>query len=74
MIRTISTQTQRIGQVLNLFAVVLSVSMFARGVEVHLGFALFMAVAVPLLLRLTLGLLIHEYRYDAGAWLEEFDA
>jgi hypothetical protein len=58
----------RTERALNAFAVVLSVSLFARGFEFHVGFAVFMAVAVPLLLRLTLGLLVYEYRHET--WVD----
>lgn len=72
MLRDTSLEThERTGQALNALAVVLSVSLFARGVEFHLGFAVFMAVVVPVLLRLTLGLLLYEFRGDP--WVESLD-
>jgi len=59
-------EPERTEQALNVFTVLLSFALFARGVDVHAGVATFMAVVVPLLLRLTLSVLIHEYRYEAG--------
>jgi len=56
---------------LNVFAVLLSVTLFARGVGAHTGFAVFMAIVVPLLLRVTLGLLVYEFR--VGSWVERVD-
>ncbi|MCX2819032.1 MAG: hypothetical protein ACI9QA_000839 [Methanobacteriota archaeon] len=61
----------RTEKALNAFAVVLSLSLFARGFGSHLGFAVFMAVVVPVLLRLTLGLLVYEYRHET--WVESLD-
>lgn len=57
-------ESERTGRVLNAFAVLLSVSLFARGFEFHVWVAAFMAVVVPLLLRITLGLLVYEVRHE----------
>jgi hypothetical protein len=65
MIQDISTdESERTDRVLNALAVVLSVSLFIRGFEFHVGVAAFMAVVVPLLLRITLGLLVYEIRHE----------
>lgn len=70
MIREV-TEHDRTERILDAVTVVLSVSLFARGFEFHLGFALFMAVIVPVLLRLTIGLLVYEYRHEP--WVESLD-
>jgi hypothetical protein len=51
-------------RILNVFVVLMAVVLFARGVTVHAGFALFMAVVVPGLLRLFVGLLLSERRSE----------
>lgn len=51
---------EKLEKALNVFLVVLGILMLVRGVTVHAGFAVFMAVIVPALLRLTLGLLIRD--------------
>lgn len=51
-------------RMLNVFVVLMAVVLFARGVTVHAGFALFMAVVVPGLLRLFVGLLLSEHRSE----------
>jgi len=51
---------EKLEQALNVSVAVLALLMLVRGISVHAGFAVFMAVAVPLLLRLSLGLLIRD--------------
>ncbi len=58
---TIPTEDpEKVEQALNVSVVALALLMLVRGVSVHAGFAVFMAVAVPVLLRLSLGLLIKD--------------
>jgi hypothetical protein len=62
---TTEDESERTGRVLNAFTVLLSVSLFARGFEFHVWVAAFMAVVVPLLLRITVGLFVYEVRHEA---------